>query len=97
MYAIKIENSNSVTFHEADEITYEYRDYLNIKDFLSKVSSDYYSYQLGDTPTEDKEGCFLDIGLYRVSDGLGAKHGCIMPDATIYIMQDGKTIEIVKV
>jgi hypothetical protein len=97
MYAIKIENSESVTFHEANEITYEYKDYSNIEDFLKKVNSSYYSYQLGDTPIEDKEGCYLDLGLYRYSDGMGTKHGCILPNATIYIMQDGKTIEIVKV
>jgi hypothetical protein len=97
MYAIKIENNESVTFHEANEITYEYREYINKEDFLNKVNSIYYSYQLGETPSEDKSGCFLDIGLYRHSDGLGTKHGCIIPNATIYIMQDGKTIEIIKV
>ena len=97
MYAIKIENSDSVTFHEANEITYEYKDYSNREDFLEKVNSIYYSYQLGNTPTEDKEGCYLDLGLYRYSDGIGTKHGCILPSATIYIMQDVKTIEIVKV
>lgn len=97
MYAIKIENNESVTFHEANEITYEYREYLNKEDFLNKVNSTYYSYQLGDDPSNDKKGIFLDLGLYRYSDGLGSKHGCIMPNATMYIMQDSKTIEIVKV
>jgi hypothetical protein len=97
MYAIKIQNSESTTFHEANEVTYEFRNYSNKQEFLDKTTSEYYSYQLGDNPSEDKEGYFLDLGLYRDEGTIDTKHVCILPGATVYIMQDSKTIEIVKV
>jgi len=96
MYAIKIV-SNFTAFHLADEVTYVRKEYKDKADFWVQVGDQQPSYSIGDSPATDEPGFYIDLCLYRNPENVINKEIFIMPDAWIYIMQDGKTIEVVKV
>jgi len=96
MYAIKIESDNTV-FHLAEEISYSHRKYTNTVDYWAQVEEHQPTHQLGNSPKLDgkDEGWYVDLCLYK--DNEIVKEIFVMPMAWIYIMQEGKTIEVVNV
>jgi hypothetical protein len=95
MYAIKIV-SNFTAFHLADEVTYVRKEFKNKEDFWAQVGEQQPSYQIGDSPTKDEPGWYIDLCLYRSPENVILKEIFVMCPAWIYIMQDGKTIEVIK-
>lgn len=96
MYAIKIV-SDSTVFHLAEEISYRHCKYASTADYWAQVEIEQPTHQIGDSPKSDgkDEGWYVDLNLYK--DNVVFKELFVMPMAWIYIMQDGKTIEVVNV
>lgn len=103
MYAIKIVSTNldglgnTSAFHLAEEVSYSHCRYASTTDFWAQVELHQPSHQLGNSPEIDGkgEGWYVDLRLYK--DGDIIKEFFVMPVAWVYIMQDGKTIEVVNV
>jgi hypothetical protein len=105
MYAIKIITSNndtvesvtSTVFYLAEEVSYTINHYASTADFWAQVEQHNPSYQLGSSPKTDskEEGNYMSLCIYKDSDIV--KEIFIMPWAWVYIMVDGKTIEVIKV
>jgi hypothetical protein len=97
MYAIKILNNSEVILYLADIIYYKSVNYKNKNEFWKQVKEIKPDCQIGEIPTEDSEGNYVDLELQINSDNALVNRLFIMPCSIIYIMQDGKTIEIVKI
>src|SRR4030042_1258271 len=99
MYAIKIVNEDYTTFYLADELTYKYIEF-DKDNFQKQIDEINPIFQIGDLK-KDIEGSqvLLYLSLYRdpKNVNIDIKDIFIMPESTIYIMQDSKTIEVIKV
>ena len=102
MYAIKILNRDNVTLYLADIVHYKNITYKDMDEFFEHVRVVKPDVQIGDdlvidTEGKPKEGSYLYMDLLSNSDNSIVKRLFILPYSVIYIMQDGKTIEVVKV
>ncbi len=97
MYAIKVLNNHEVVLYLADIVYYKNISYKNKEEFWKQVKESKPDCQIGDIPIEDIEGNYIDLELRINSDNALVSKLFIMPWSIIYIMQDGKTIEIIKV
>jgi hypothetical protein len=99
MYAIKIVSSEYIIFHQADEITYKYISYSSKEDFDRLCEELDPSYILGEyskNSIKEKDWC-LYLNIYNSKDISNNRHIMILSDTVIYVMQDGNTIEVIKI
>jgi len=96
MYAIKIVNDYSTVFHLAEELSYSFKTYKGSDEFFEIVDKIKPTHQLGDPLLSgDIDSRFLDLTLLKNDESL--RELFIMSPSRVYIMQDGKTIEVINV
>ena len=101
MYAIKIVDDEATVFHEADEIVYNRIDFKDKDEFEEKAEELQPDYYTGSDPVnKDGVSCggyFLYLKLYSNPDSSIYKKVFVRPWSIIYVMQGGKTIEVIRV
>ena len=97
MYAIKIVCDDFTAFHQADEIIYNYVNYKDWVDLNKKMEEFQPDYISGECKGLDEKGYFMYLKLYTNPDSSNYKKMFIMPWSIVYIMQDGKTIEVIRI
>jgi len=95
MYAIKIISQDHTRFYLADEVHYSRVSYKNSDDFYSNMENGENVFIIGDTP--DGECEYLRLYLYKSFKEDDAIIMYIFPSAWVYIMQEGKTIEAIRI
>lgn len=91
MYAIKIISGVMTYFYQAEEISYKAVMCEGSEEFYSTLDNDGNEFIMGDVPNSKFE--YYKMYLNDSFERNGYKVFYIMPEAWIYIMQNGKTIE----
>lgn len=97
MYAIKIVCDDFTVFHQADEVVYSYVRYKDQADFEVKAEEFQPDYITGEVAESEEGKYFMYLKLYTNPDSSTYKKIFVRPWGIVYIMQDGKTIEVIRV
>lgn len=99
MYAIKIIGEEYTAFHLADEVHYKWLECKDKDEFWDQVREYSPTHQIGNPPSNDLKELtrYVYLTLYEDTNRAEYKSIFVLPTAWVYIMQDGKTIEVINI